>query len=107
MTDVEAGSIATQPHFAEDPPIKAGLKQEHSIFGVSLSHWIPPGGWKDILVGDYDYTYLFVVQISDDFCAVNHMHSSYATAMMTRMEHCMRGCQGWHAFYCMHTSLHF
>jgi hypothetical protein len=31
------------------------------ILGVEVAEWIPSGSWKDILIGEYDYMYLFVV----------------------------------------------
>jgi len=31
------------------------------ILGVEVAEWIPSGSWKDVLIGNYDYKYLFIV----------------------------------------------
>ncbi|KAK9822799.1 hypothetical protein WJX74_011059 [Apatococcus lobatus] len=35
-------------------------KKERKLLGVHLERWIPLGSWKDALIGDYDYTFLFM-----------------------------------------------
>ena len=32
--------------------------------GIKVAEWIPSGSWKDILIGNYDYSYLFIVRPS-------------------------------------------
>lgn len=31
------------------------------LCGVEVAEWIPSGSWKDVLIGNYDYSYLFIV----------------------------------------------
>lgn len=56
--DLEEG-----PDVAEHPPANTSRNPNKArvILGVHLEHWIPLGGWRDALVGDYDYSYLFLV----------------------------------------------
>ena len=34
------------------------------LAGIEVAEWIPSGSWKDVLIGNYDYSYLFIVRSS-------------------------------------------
>ena len=31
--------------------------------GIEVASWLPTGSWKDIFIGNYDYSYLFIVSL--------------------------------------------
>ncbi|KAK9845577.1 hypothetical protein WJX84_005671 [Apatococcus fuscideae] len=52
-SDMEEGPIEKEELVARPPPGRV-------ICWVNFGHWVPTGGIKDVLIGDYDYNYMFV-----------------------------------------------
>ena len=54
-SDMEEGPIEKEELVARPPPGRV-------ICWVNFGHWVPTGGIKDVLIGEYDYNYMFVVR---------------------------------------------
>ena len=67
--------------------------------GVEVAEWLPSGSWKDIFIGSYDYSYLFVlkwpycrserVERLPPFFAVNEPLPILLAVVMGKMHHCV------------------
>lgn len=36
-------------------------RSARNIFGISVAEWVPYDSFKDVMIGNYDYKYLFLV----------------------------------------------
>lgn len=56
---VFAGVIFSHPQMATDEAFES--KSARKIFGISVAEWVPCGSFKDVMIDNYDFKYLFLV----------------------------------------------